>query len=374
MRLMAEPMAAATGAVPSHVMVLDDLPARSAQIAGHLEAQGHVVARSGISPGAAALIRRDRPDLLVLAVGREGAGPAEVHAVAHELGISLLAVVAGGADPRAVVDLHEAVGDWVSDVALATELAPRAARLLRREGTSKTGRTQPPTGIETFPVIVHDMRTPLNVIGLSLRMIEQGMPRNDPDLQEDLRFVEENFKQIERMLSQLSDYFRLFEISGPGPASEFSPERFLSDVLASRPERERPGSPPVAVRLDVDPTCPAEAVLDPARARIAIQYALTNAVAAANGTGGVRVTARGGPDRWITEIAIDHPPPASVKAVELRPDVFERLCGTAAERRGMDLAIVARITELFGGDARLAVDAGRGTTIVLDWPARLASA
>lgn len=38
----------------------------------------------------------------------------------------------------------------------------------------------------------------------------------------------------------------------------------------------------------------------------------------------------------------------------------------------MDLAIVARISELFGGAARLDVDENRGTTIILDWPTRLA--
>ena len=38
-----------------------------------------------------------------------------------------------------------------------------------------------------------------------------------------------------------------------------------------------------------------------------------------------------------------------------------------------DLAIAARVSEMFGGAARLVVDAARGSTIVLDWPARFAS-
>jgi signal transduction histidine kinase len=224
-------------------------------------------------------------------------------------------------------------------------------------------------GIQTFPVIVHDLRTPLNVIGLSLRMIEQAVPRNDPELEEDLRFVNENFKQIERMLAQLSDYFRLYEVAAPGPLAEFSPSRLLSELVEDRVER--PGARPVSLRLDVDPSCPPEAELNQVRARMALLYALTNAAAAADGSGTVRVSARGGPDRWITEIAVDHPPPPSVRPVALRGDQFERLCGTAPERRGMDLAIAARVSELFGGSARLDVAEGRGTTIVLDWPTRL---
>jgi hypothetical protein len=57
----------------------------------------------------------------------------------------------------------------------------------------------------------------------------------------------------------------------------------------------------------------------------------------------------------------------------LGPSSFERLCGFAAERRGMDLAIAAKVSELFGGSARLELTASRGTVVVLDWPERLAA-
>jgi len=200
-------------------------------------------------------------------------------------------------------------------------------------------------------------------------MIEQAVPKGNADLEEDLRFVEENFKQIERMLTQLSDYYRLYEEGVVTPA-EFSPPRLLDEVIENRAVKM--GTKAGPVQLKVEESCPSEAALDPVRARQAIQYALANATASANG-GGVLVKARGGldPDRWVIEVGIDHPPPPSVKAFDLRPDLFERLCGTAAERRGMDLAIAARISELFGGTARLDVDERRGTTIVLDWPTRL---
>jgi signal transduction histidine kinase len=103
---------------------------------------------------------------------------------------------------------------------------------------------------------------------------------------------------------------------------------------------------------------------------MAIEYALINANAAAQESP-IRLTLRGDPDRWIVEVSVDRPPPSSVTSVQLRSQVFERLCGSAAERRGMDLAIAARITELFGGSARLEVVDGRGTTLILDWPARI---
>jgi len=46
--------------------------------------------------------------------------------------------------------------------------------------------------------------------------------------------------------------------------------------------------------------------------------------------------------------------------------------GIEPDRLGLDLAIVARVTELFGGTARLEVEDGRGSTIVLDWPTQIA--
>jgi hypothetical protein len=63
-----------------------------------------------------------------------------------------------------------------------------------------------------------------------------------------------------------------------------------------------------------------------------------------------------------------------VGSFPLSPTGFVRLCGSAAERRGMDLAITAKVTESFGGSARLDAEPGRRTTLVIDWPARLPGA
>jgi signal transduction histidine kinase len=275
-------------------------------------------------------------------------------------------------DLGATLDREIEVADWVFRNNLPIELPIRVERLLRRQrpGDERAPASSMPTDSRFFPLIVHDLRTPLNVVGLSLRMIEQALPRGNPELLEDLRFVEEGFKQIERMLSQLSDYCRLFEPEAPVDAVEFSPERLMSEVVETRSLKAGPTAVPVHV--EVRQSCPPEARLDQTRAKQAIQYALTNALAAAKGEG-VHVALHGGPDRWVTEFSVNHPPPPSVSSVELRPDLFERLCGTAAERRGMDLAIAARISEMFGGAARLEVDETRGSTIILDWPARAES-
>jgi signal transduction histidine kinase len=161
---------------------------------------------------------------------------------------------------------------------------------------------------------------------------------------------------------------RLFERSTQLTISEFSPRRMVDEFLEARALKG--GAKQSSVVIDAQDSCPAVVSLDQRHARAALQYSLANATAAAVGHP-IRLVLRGGPDRLVIEIAIDHPAPQSVKPTMLSPRSFERLTGFAAERRGMDLAIAARVSELFGGSARLDLADGQGTVVVLDWPAIL---
>lgn len=342
-----------------------------------LENEGYRVGRGDGSSQASRLIPHDRPALVVRAAGPTGSGSSSLGSTAKglsRLGVPLLDIVEDGADPELLVDRHSDADEWVYRSRVEVELLARVGRLLRRgefRDTHSGGHPRNPIDSKFLALVVHDLRTPLNVVGLSLRMIDQAVPRNDPDLLEDLKFVEENFKQIERMLAHLSDYCRLYEFEAPLTVTDFSPARMIGELVEDRLMKAVGGSPPL--RLRIEESCPAEASLDPGRARMAIQYVLSNALASTQDVP-VEITMYGSPDRLITEVRIDRPPPSSVKSVAIRPDAFERLCGTAAERRGLDLAIAARVSELFGGTARLDAVEDRDTTVVLDWPTRLPTA
>ena len=339
-----------------------------------LEKEGYRVGRAKSPNEASRLFPQDRPALVVRAAGPIRSNGSSVDLVAKgasRLGVPLLDIVEDGADPGLLVDRHGDADDWIYRSRVEIELPARVGRLVRRgeRGDAHSGgRPTNPIDPRFLALAVHDLRTPLNVVGLSLRMIDQAVPRNDPELLEDLRFVEENFKQFDRMLVQLIDYCRLFEGEAPLTVTDFSPARMIGELVEDRAMKPGAGSPPL--RLRIEESCPAEASLDPGRARLAIQYVLSNALASTQDVP-VEITMRGGPDRLITEVRIDHPPPPSVKSLALRPDAFERICGTANERRGLDLAIAARVSEMFGGTARLDAVEDRGTTVVLDWPTRL---
>jgi len=313
---------------PKHLIALVGEASSLDDLGAMLERHGYQVGRVNASVGSSRFLPLERPALVIRA-GAPGA--------AYRPGIPLLDIVEDGSDPRMLVDRHGDADDWVFRSRVSTELPARVARLLRRGGDGMgTSRGSPSAPIDSrfLAVAVHDLRTPLNVIGLSLRMIDQAIPRDDPDLLEDLRFVEDNFKQIERMLSQLGDFCRLYEPDWSPGVTEFSPTRMMGELVEDRTMKAGAGSPPLL--LHVEESCPAEVVLDPVRARMAIQYVLSNAAASASEVP-VDITLHGGPDRLITEVRIDRPPPPSVESVTLRPDTFERLHGTAAERRGLDL-------------------------------------
>ncbi len=349
------------------MMIFDEQGPTAAKIVACLGENGSSASKYEKAQDFREALRQERPALALIVVG--AGDPAGPEHDARELGIRTLAVVAPGVDPKAMGERLGGFDDWLAAEAIEGELLVRVGRLIR----GNPGSAPPAIDPHFLALVVHDLRTPLNVIGLTIRAIGQSTPHPTAEFEEDLTFLQENARQIDRMLAQLADYCRLLEGESSAhrtPAFEFDPRRFLADFIEDR--QSRPGVEITPVRLEVADQSPVEVELDQGRARLALQHAVANAVAAA-GDGPVRVRSTGTADRWIIEVIVDRPPPPTVQATDLRPGVFERLTGVAAERRGLDLAIAARVTELFGGSARLDVDPGRRTTIVLDWPTRPAS-
>lgn len=367
----AETAARTPDAEVARVLVVDDSPSYAPA-----SATIELLASHGYRTGQAATIAevlssldRERPDLVVM-IDRNGPSGASSQpglsacaiASATEAGLPILAVVEDPGDPSLAHRLRE-FDDWVVAAAARSELPVRIDRLLER-ARSGVGAS---LGPRFLSLIVHDLRTPLNVIGLSLRIVAHAVPEPDAELQEDLRSLDENFQIMVRMLNQITDFHRLRVATAPLDPTAFDPRRLVSELLAATNEKAGPSAP--AAVLEIDESCPPEVTLDPLRARQAIEYALSNATLAARGKGPVRVRLAGGPNRWSIEVAVDQPPHQTVTPTALSPVHFERICGSEAERRGMDLSIAARISALFGGEARLEVRPGAGTSIVLDWPA-----
>jgi K+-sensing histidine kinase KdpD len=214
---------------------------------------------------------------------------------------------------------------------------------------------------EFLELLVHDLRTPLNVMTLSLRLLNKAVPKNDRETHGDLGLIEQNVKNIEAMLAALCDYMQLFHPGAPMDRTEFSPARVVEEILDARPSQEP------RVILEAGSLDTGRLALDRTLARMAIAHGLSNAVAAA-GDSPVRIRLAGQADVCRIEIAVDQPPPSTVKPGALSASEFERFLGNVKERRGIDLGIVAKVSERFGGSARLEVQDGRASLLILEWP------
>lgn len=210
-------------------------------------------------------------------------------------------------------------------------------------------------------VVVHDLRTPLNVIQLALRMLDDSAISHDPDAVEDLSMIRANAQELDRMLTHLVDYSHLPQSPSELALEHFDPRVLLDEVVDEI--RSRTGA---AIQVETG-AAPLEVYLDRSRARLAFQKALLNAVAAAVGSE-IRVVLEERGDRCVTTIVVNIPPRDSVYSHQLDPVHFVRLVGTAAERRGLDATISSRVSRLFGGVATLESNRGQDTRLVLDWP------
>ncbi len=347
------------------IMIFDADRGRGARLAALLEVQDFKATHHEQANLAVELLRRERPDLVLVfeAGATEPGGFPRLRESSQGMKIPTLAVVEDAADLEGLVDGFD---DWVRLGSVEVELPNRIRRLLAQPPDLKVPAIDP----RFLALVVHDLRTPLNVITLTIRAVGQSVPNPSPEFEEDLTFLFENAKQIEKMLAQLGDYCRLVESERQPSAVEFQTRRFLSDFLEEKQSKR--DSEFKSVRLEFAPDSPEEVALDPNRVRLAIGHALANAVVAA-GDAPIRLRSKGPAGRWTIELVVEKPPPPTISSTKLQPHLFERLIGSAAERRGLDLAIASRVSELFGGSARLDVEPGIRSMIVLEWPARLPS-
>jgi len=339
-----------------------------------LRAVGYGSTRLGDPGGARAALERDSPAALVIVEGRSGADDAGLGPEAKGRGIPVLGLIDDLGDVASLAGRLSRYDAWAHRDGHPAEISARLVEALARRngdggaGPAKSGRHDPPPAIDVglIGMIIHDVRNPLNVIGLTLRVLEQLPPDRRADIQDDLKFLQENANQIERLMVLLSHFCRLFELPGPPDPMPIEPAPFVEDILAVRAYRTTEKAYPA--RFEVRAGTPDRVVIDPARTKLALLAALMNAAGAADRPIAVEVAGAG--DRWTIGIAVDKAPPTNVAPFEARPDQFERLIASPAERKAFDLAIAAWIVRGLGGSVRLDVVPGHRTTIVIDLPVR----
>ena len=331
-----------------------------------LRSGGYRTERAGGPGEAVAAFDRDDPVALVVVEGRAGlSDEGRVCHAARDRGIPVLGLIDHDGDGASLKERVKGYDGWTHYAGPTSDLVARLGLILNGKASDRPESEPIPIDVPLLAMVVHDIRNPLNVIGLTLRVIEQIPPPQRADLQEDLTFLRDNAGQIEKILGVLSDLCHLGDL-GPAEPAEFDPARFVEDLLQERAHRGNEKGYPA--RLVAEAGTPETVVLDPLQTRFALLAALTNAAGATDRPLSVRTS--GGDGRWRVSIDVERPPPPTVQPVEISPDRFERVIGSTSERRGLDLAIAAWIARLSGGTVRFEVAPGERSTIVLDWPTR----
>jgi len=216
-------------------------------------------------------------------------------------------------------------------------------------------------------LITHDLRNGLNAVSMAVHMIEGEVPEGHPDLKSDVQMLREGLTNLRRMLNHLSDYAQLLEGEIRPAADTFRPARILEEVVAEFRDK---GEEADRIRLVLESGTPEVVELDPRRAFEALKYGVSNALSC-GGDGEVVIRSAGGDGRWRVDIRDPSPLAPEASVTGLHPRRMERLLSNRRERQGIDLAIVAGVSDLFGGSARLESSPEQGTALVLDWPTRL---
>lgn len=221
--------------------------------------------------------------------------------------------------------------------------------------------------IDLISLIVHDLRNPLNAIGMALHMIDGELPPDADELRQDVVTIAESTRSLRRMLKVLGDYNALLTGEAGVFAQPLDPRRLVRDTVGEVTESS--DWPHARLHLEVHDTAPKVAEVDANRAKLALSHALGNAIEAADGAE-VRVQVAGDPNRWVTRIITEQAPAETVQDTRLGSGRIYRLLGNALERRGLELMIVATVSEELGGESHLTVEPGLRSALVLDWPAR----
>lgn len=236
----------------------------------------------------------------------------------------------------------------------------------------------PPLDERLLALMLHDLRNPLNGIFVSWSYLESELAADPRDgISDCLRIVGDCARQSHAMLALLTDYFQLTRTPTLSATTAINPHAFLAAIIEER-YRRRIGRPRNPVTLNIAQAGPATVPIHAELARIAARIALENALNTAGAAARVRIDAGWNDQRWRTAFVIDEEKPPASEPASRHPLRFDQPCeqllGNAKQRHGLDLVLVAWISDQLKGRAYLKSTPGQPGTIVLDWPVPAAAA
>jgi two-component system, sensor histidine kinase RegB len=238
-------------------------------------------------------------------------------------------------------------------------LAAREAELVAARAAS--ARHEKLTALATLAAgAAHELSTPLSTIAVAARELERHLSRTEPGASslEDARLIREQVARCRDILTQMA--------SGAGAWQgesivELAPAALVEEALEGLPGRER-------VRVEVDGRAREERELVPAHAFArAIRGVVKNALQASSPEVEVRLGLAREAEGWRLSVEdAGEGMPTEVLARAGEPFFTTKAPG---EGMGLGLFLTRAVLDQLGGRLVLDSTQGRGTTVVLTWPA-----
>jgi signal transduction histidine kinase len=208
--------------------------------------------------------------------------------------------------------------------------------------------------------VAHEIKNPLNAIGLRLELLRARLGEPDQELFGEIDVLSKEVHRLDRVVKTFLDFSRPLDVH-------------LQDidlgVLASEvTEFITPQARLANIEMDFSvPSEPAPMRGDSDLLKQAILNLMTNAMDAMPGGGRLRVRAEKGGDKLILEISDT----GSGIPPELRAKVFQLYFTTKPKGTGIGLAMTYRAVQLHNGTISFKSEADSGTTFRLEFPANV---
>jgi two-component system, NtrC family, sensor kinase len=293
--------------------------------------------------------------LLALAVGAGAAALSQrLLAPIQRLTEGVKAVAAGDLSRKVEVRSRDEIGLLAREFnAMATSLDRQRAELRRAERLAAVGRIS--------AQITHEIRNPLNAIGLNTELLAEEIGALPAPPREALTLVAAISREVDRLNGVAEEYLRFARLPKPALARHDLNEilggllDFLSpELAAARVEVGR------ALTPDLPAICGDENQL-----RAVFLNLLRNSREAMPTGGSVRVSTRA--DGGAVEVTVRDTgggiPPGDLTRI------FEPFYSTKERGTGLGLAFTQQVVEEHGGSIRCDSAVGEGTTFTLRFPA-----
>jgi len=296
-------------------------------------------------------VTRTGSPILRLGLNLEGLRRAERRTLTR-LSLSLVAALALGIVMFAFVVLRQQFGVLTAQHARAEEA------LRRRDRLAAMG--------ELASTVAHEVRNPLNAIGMSAQRLRRefiredhvARPQDQAELRELLDVLSDETQRINRIVQQFLDYARPPRLA-PRLAS-------LRDTLADAADSLRAKAAARRVSLDTELMGVGEAIFDPDQLKQAVDNLLRNAIDASSDGGRVILRAHRATSAHV--IQVEDQGPGIVP--EHLPKIFDLYFTTKADGTGVGLAVTHQIVDAHHGTIEVDSSPGRGTRMIVSIPLR----